>query len=124
MSPCIITAKILLQKLWLRKLTWDESLPHDLHSKWSNFREQLKDLEWIEIPRHMVCKTFKEIQLHGFADASQNTYGACIYIRSIDTQGNIKVHLLCAKTRVTPLKIKTIARLELYLCSSHTRSSN
>lgn len=113
LSPYIIIAKILLQKLWLHKLTWDESLPHDLHSMWISFRTQLRNLDQIRIPRNIVCKNYKEIQLHGFADASKDAYGACIYIRSLDSQGNISVHLLCSKTRVAPLKTQTIPRLEL-----------
>lgn len=94
-------------------MTWDESLQHDLHTKWISFRRQLSDLKQIKIPRRIVCKNYKELQLHGFADASLNAYGTCIYIRSLDDKGNIIVHLLCAKTRVAPLKIQTIPRLEL-----------
>ncbi|XP_071580238.1 uncharacterized protein [Temnothorax nylanderi] len=113
LSPCIIIAKMLLQDLWSHKLKWDESLPHDLHSKWTSFRTQLENLKQIRIPRHVVCKEYKEIQLHGFSDASQKAYSACIYIRSVDAQGNINIHLLCSKTRVAPLKLQTITRLEL-----------
>uniref|UniRef100_A0A6P7GTX3 Uncharacterized protein LOC114340708 n=1 Tax=Diabrotica virgifera virgifera TaxID=50390 RepID=A0A6P7GTX3_DIAVI len=35
------TSKIILQKLWRLKISWDESLPHDLHSLWSNYSSQL-----------------------------------------------------------------------------------
>jgi len=37
----------------------------------------------------------------------------CVYIRSLDIQGNPTIHLLCSKTRVAPLKSQTILRLEL-----------
>ncbi|ENN74461.1 hypothetical protein YQE_08953, partial [Dendroctonus ponderosae] len=45
--------------------------------------------------------------------AAQLAYGACIYIRSIDSFGSITVSLLCSKTPVAPLKQLTIPRLEL-----------
>uniref|UniRef100_A0A6P4EDG2 Uncharacterized protein LOC108038987 n=1 Tax=Drosophila rhopaloa TaxID=1041015 RepID=A0A6P4EDG2_DRORH len=52
------------------------------------------------------------IQLHGFCDASIAANGACLYLRS-EANGEAKVHLLCAKSRVAPLKALTIPRLEL-----------
>ncbi|XP_011694053.1 PREDICTED: uncharacterized protein LOC105453629 [Wasmannia auropunctata] len=112
-SPCIITAKMLLQELWLHKLSWDESLPLDLHNKWLSFRQQVRKLDQIRVPRNVVSKNHIELQLHGFADASQKAYGACIYLRSQDSEGNIHTALLCAKSRVAPLKQQTTPRLEL-----------
>ncbi|XP_011707946.1 PREDICTED: uncharacterized protein LOC105462794 [Wasmannia auropunctata] len=112
-SPCIIIAKILLQELWLHKLSWDESLPLDLHNKWLSFRQQVRNLGQIRIPRNVISEDYIEVQLHGFADASQKAYGTCIYLRSQDSEGNIHTALLCAKSRVAPLKQQTIPRLEL-----------
>ncbi|XP_011701161.1 PREDICTED: vacuolar protein sorting-associated protein 13-like protein [Wasmannia auropunctata] len=40
-------------------------------------------------------------------------YGACLYVRSKDNQGNATSRLLCSKSRVAPLKPVTIPRLEL-----------
>ncbi|XP_071055060.1 uncharacterized protein [Onthophagus taurus] len=33
LPPLIITAKILMQELWVRHLDWDETLPQDLENK-------------------------------------------------------------------------------------------
>ena len=52
-------------------------------------------------------------QLHVFADASEKAFGAVAYIRARLTNGRIIVQLLCAKTRVAPLKQQTLPRLEL-----------
>lgn len=50
-----------------------------------------------------------DVEVHCFTDASQKAYAACIYIKS-----NGQVNLLCAKSRVAPLKLEmTIPRLEL-----------
>ncbi|XP_052745323.1 uncharacterized protein LOC128199488 [Bicyclus anynana] len=52
--------------------------------------------------------------MHCFCDASQRAYGACIYLRSMDQQGQVRVNLLCAKSRVAPASSPTtIPRLEL-----------
>lgn len=56
----------------------------------------------------------KSIELHCFSDASQPAYGACAYIRSEDHDGVTYVHLICSKTKVAPLKVITIPKLELY----------
>ncbi|XP_055622810.1 uncharacterized protein LOC129766314 [Toxorhynchites rutilus septentrionalis] len=52
-------------------------------------------------------------QYNTFADASKDAYGACLYIRSEDANGNVKVNLLTSKSKVTPLKSISIPRLEL-----------
>jgi len=53
------------------------------------------------------------VQLHGFCNASEEAYGAAIYVRSKDQMGNWTARLLCSKTRVAPLKGSKIPRLEL-----------
>ncbi|XP_023309862.1 uncharacterized protein LOC111691384 [Anoplophora glabripennis] len=113
LSPCVITAKILLQLLWTYKLSWDDELPSEFHTKWIRFRNQLSVLNRLEIPRHVVCTSPINIQLHGFADAAQNAYGACLYVRSIDSNGVVYTSLLCSKSKVAPVKLVTIPRLEL-----------
>ncbi|KAF2880098.1 hypothetical protein ILUMI_26074 [Ignelater luminosus] len=106
-------AKILLQQLWLEKVSWDESLSQGLHSKWLSFRSELVHLNDIKIPRHVICNNPRRIELHGFADASTFAYGGCLYIRSTNEKNQIFTRLLCSKTRVAPLKTITISRLEL-----------
>lgn len=112
-APCVISAKIILQKLWSYKLDWDDEVPDDLHSEYDRFRSQLVQLNYISIHRRVTTQDPTNIQLCGFADASQEAYGACIYIRSIDRDGSVTTGLLCARSRVAPLKTQTIPRLEL-----------
>ena len=45
---------------------------------------------------------------HLFTDASEKAYGCCIYVAWEEES-----QLLFAKTKVTPLKVTTLARLEL-----------
>ncbi|XP_064459094.1 uncharacterized protein LOC135369435 [Ornithodoros turicata] len=39
-TPYVVTAKILLQRIWLAKLNWDDRLPEDLMNTWSTWCRQ------------------------------------------------------------------------------------
>ncbi|XP_055919381.1 uncharacterized protein LOC129951309 [Eupeodes corollae] len=117
LCPIVTKAKILLQELWIAKIDWDESIPLRLDTSWQNFKTNLSQLGEIKIPRFVETHSNAEIQVHGFADASMRAYGCCIYIRSQSTAG-IKSTLLTAKSKVAPLKTKSLPRLEL--CAAHT----
>ncbi|XP_011059578.1 PREDICTED: uncharacterized protein LOC105149099 [Acromyrmex echinatior] len=47
---------------------------------------------------------YTSLELHGFSDASEIGYGACIYLRSTSINGAYRTHLFCSKSRVVPLK--------------------
>nr|CAH7736507.1 unnamed protein product [Callosobruchus chinensis] len=112
LAPCIILAKILLQKLWVEDLSWDESLPSSLHAYWLEFSSKLDSLNASNIPRKVTCKQANYIEIHGFADASIQAYGGCVYIKSVNSS-ICSVELLCAKSKVAPLKTLKTPRLEL-----------
>lgn len=112
-GPATIKAKIILQKLWQLNLGWDESLPLDLHHKWITYVDELSCLNDITVPRVVICPDPAVVELHGFSDASESAYGACVYLRSINREGNVTVRLVGAKSRVAPLKTICIPRLEL-----------
>lgn len=112
-GPIIVKAKILMQNLWSKKLEWDEQLPPELIEMWSQFYNDLPGLNNFNIPRHAFCNDPFIVELHGFCDSSEKAYGACIYVRSISVSGCINTYLLCAKSRVAPIKTLTIAKLEL-----------
>ncbi|XP_052758555.1 uncharacterized protein LOC128202398 [Galleria mellonella] len=113
LAPCIINMKLLLQQLWIQKLSWDEPLNYDLNKNWKRIREALPLLNKLRIPRIVICDSHKLLELHVFSDASERAYGACIYVRSVSDFGKVLVRLLMAKSRVAPIKPTTIPRLEL-----------
>ncbi|XP_072948180.1 uncharacterized protein [Epargyreus clarus] len=113
LSVCTIIPKIILQKLWLSKLDWDDVVPHDVERAWLKFINGLNELSTLRIPRCVLSKNPETTELHVFCDASQDAYAACVYLRSIDSSGKIAINLLCAKTKVAPVKPQTIPRLEL-----------
>lgn len=112
-SPTTIIPKIILQKLWLTKLDWDDPVDATIEKEWFKFVTELQQVSTIEIPRYVLVANAIRIELHSFSDASQVAYAAAVYLRSIDASGNVRTRLLCAKTKVAPVKTTTIPRLEL-----------
>lgn len=107
-----VLGKVLLQQLWQMKINWDSPLPADIRTRWHQFQADLVVLQTLEIPRKAKEASNQEFEIHGFSDASQDAYGACIYVRSKDHNGRWHIKLICTKTRVTPLTGATIPRLE------------
>ncbi|XP_039309666.1 uncharacterized protein LOC120358695 [Solenopsis invicta] len=113
LGPVVLYAKKLMQDVWKCKLDWDESVPQSVYTEWLDFVGQLETIDQISIDRRFLIDNYQGIQVHGFCDASGVAYGACLYIRSAGKDGNVVIKLLCAKSRVAPLKVITIPRLEL-----------
>ena len=110
LAPCIIRMKVLMQLIWLRKLDWDQLVSDDVAEQWRGFCQDLLHLNSVNVCRRAIHG--EKIELHGFADASERAYGAALYARSF-SNGAWTSHLLCSKTRVSPLKTVSIPRLEL-----------
>lgn len=121
LSPFVITMKMLLQRLWLQKISWEEELSPEITKQWLELLEGLPALNDIRVPRHVICNSHVAFDLHIFSDASERAYGACVYVRSVDKEGQVLVRLLIAKSRVSPIKPTTTPRLELCgaLVSAH-----
>lgn len=113
-SPVVITAKVLIQKLWKACLDWDDKLSENLLSEWLNYRHELININNILIPRWLCPTKTSKLELHAFSDASSVAYAAAIYLRVVDENGQVYVKLITAKTKVAPIeKEVSIPRLEL-----------
>ncbi|XP_015119530.1 uncharacterized protein LOC107042842 [Diachasma alloeum] len=114
LNPVVTHAKIIQQELWRLKLNWDDSTPTEIHTRWNEFASQLPLLNEIKFKRQVTSNLQEKLEVHGFCDASQSAYGACIYLKTTECTGKVQVHLYCAKSRITHLKGNhTIPRLEL-----------
>ncbi|XP_061726239.1 uncharacterized protein LOC133531837 [Cydia pomonella] len=120
-TPCIVEAKILMQKLWVDKMDWDQPLSGSLLTSWNNFAKTLPNLNNVNIPRWILCESFASIEFHIFTDASERAYGACLYVRSVAGDGSVCVRLLASKSKIAPIKATTIPRLELCAALLGTR---
>lgn len=114
LSLCTIKPKMLLQELWAEvRLGWDDPVPEKIRSDWLKFTEGLENISQLRIDRNVLIDDPINVEMHCFCDSSQKAYGACIYLKSTNEQGDSKVSLLCAKSRVAPINPTTIPRLEL-----------
>ncbi|XP_015119454.1 uncharacterized protein LOC107042783 [Diachasma alloeum] len=116
LGPVIVRGKIIMQLLWKEQLDWDDPVPSSVSTEWKSYKNQLSVLNNASFDKKVIMADTKEIQLHGFCDASEKAYGACIYLKTIDSNGTSEIKLLCAKSRVAPIKTTTLPRLEL--CSA------
>lgn len=113
----LFCSTILLLKLFLRKLTvggykWDEKLLDNFENEFKQLLLEVTPLSTFSITRHVRVSTI--VELHCFC-ASQNEYRICVYLRchinAVD--GQAKPTLIFAKSRVAPLKERSIPQLEL-----------
>ncbi|XP_046811894.1 uncharacterized protein LOC111689220, partial [Lucilia cuprina] len=81
LAPCIILAKILMQKIWIDGTGWDENLSPDALNQWKTFLSNYSVINTIRIPRWIEYHPDAKIQFHGFCDASEKAYAAALYIR-------------------------------------------
>jgi len=103
LAPVMLASKVIIQQCWKANVSWDESVPADLYTQWKSFSEQLELIDYLPIERNISISDPVNIQIHGFCDASLTGYGACLYVRSCNDQGEVRVRLFCAKGRVAPI---------------------
>ncbi|XP_068684466.1 uncharacterized protein [Montipora foliosa] len=97
----LIRAKIGFQELW--------------QQKWLSLFKEMKELNEVSFPRSLSPPEPADSQptLCAFADASQDAFGSCAYIKWAVEKGKFYVRFIAAKSRVAPLKEITIPRLKL-----------
>ena len=96
-----------IQELCKDSFQWDHPIPENIKQKWLNS---------INIARCFKPKSFgnvKPYSLHHFSDASDIGYGHTSYLRMVNEDGKVHCCLLIGKSRVTPLKVVSVPRLEL-----------
>ncbi|XP_016320741.1 uncharacterized protein LOC107672158 [Sinocyclocheilus anshuiensis] len=116
LAPFFLKEKIVLQEMCRNGMGWDDPLPDGLQPGWEHWKADLVNLEKIEVPHCIVPAGFGRItrrEIHHFSEASMRGYGQCSYLRFENDQGDIHCSLLMARSRVSPLKVTTIPRLEL-----------
>ncbi|XP_075157336.1 uncharacterized protein LOC142230582 [Haematobia irritans] len=112
-APITILAKLFIQRLWVMDILWDAQLDEKMVKEWDAIIKTLPAIGEVRIPRWLSTSSSMEIEVHGFADASEKAFAAVIYVRAAN-----KISLLAAKSKVNPIKNrKTLPKLEL--CAAH-----
>uniref|UniRef100_A0AAG5DRE2 Peptidase aspartic putative domain-containing protein n=1 Tax=Anopheles atroparvus TaxID=41427 RepID=A0AAG5DRE2_ANOAO len=111
-SPIIIRAKLLMQELWVQKSGWDNPVSDSIYKKWTSIKSDWPIISGYKSDRYALLPDSR-VQLHTFCDASEAAFGACIYARCENNQGQVRISLLASKSRLAPLKRITLPRLAL-----------
>ena len=118
MSPIIMSFKVLFQQLCLSNYGWDDKINGELLSRWFKLRELFQTN--LTVPRFYFSgynlNEIKNINMHGFCDASKNGYAAVIYITGHTSKKELIGNFVIAKTKVSPIKKVSIPRMELLAC--------
>lgn len=114
-NPVIVSAKIFMKSLWSFNLGWDDPIPLELKREWIQMMTGLSALNELKIPRWLEYSTttVKRVELHVFCDGSSHAYVAIAYLRIQNSNDQFHVHLITAKSKVTPKPPITIPRIEL-----------
>ena len=107
-SPLITRGKMILQKCWSDKIDWDEKVSSELENEFACWLSSATIN--LELPRKYSTTEFESAVkiLHTFVDASKDAYAIVILL-----QINTDISFVISKSRVAPLKVQTIPRLEL-----------
>lgn len=127
-SPVILEGKLILQQLVVmgkkannnnhnnNPLEWDDSLPENMNQRWRHWRDTLPNLENVSIPQCYHRRGFGTVErreIHAFSDASKEAIGIAVYLREVDTGGEISILLLYRRSKIAPIHSTSIRRLEL-----------
>lgn len=114
-APVIVTAKILVQRLWLEGIGWDQEISKELKEEWKFIRKDLGNVNQVRVRRWLntISTEVERITLHGFCDASEKAYAAVVYCRTQTSEGDIKISLIASRTKVAPVRTISLPRLEL-----------
>ena len=120
--PVTLIAKVLIQEVWRGNFDWDDELPSVLTEKWKRWITSFEKCPQINIHRCLtpVDGYWSRADLHVFANASESGFGAVSYLR-FETNYEVMISLIMAKSRVAPLKLVTIPRLKLCAAVMATR---
>ena len=111
-GPITIIGWKIAQEIVITTRDWDSPILPQYQASWEKFVSSLETLQDIKVPRSLDMEMQKSYQIHGFGDASENAYGAAVYITNRDDP-QFKPRLVTSKAYISPVKIETIPRLEL-----------
>ena len=121
-DPLGFVAPVTLLPKWILQRStggWDDEIEEKSLARWEKWKESLKQLEKIIIPRwhRTSTNTASSVELHVFSDASETAYGAVVYLRQVSNTC-VDVSFVLGKSRVAPKKTVSIPRLELSAAST------
>ena len=115
-SPFLLKGRKIIQELCKDSFQWDHPIPENIKQQWLKWKSNLGKPNSIKTARRFKPENFGNVKgysLHHFSDASDIGYGQASYLRMVNEDGKVHCCLLIGKSRVTPLKVVSVPRLEL-----------
>ncbi|XP_033755669.1 uncharacterized protein LOC117338425 [Pecten maximus] len=114
-APIVVQGRILMRDLVTETLDWDLPLSDESLHVWNVWRDSLKCLEQLSIPRTYLPTSFTKAnprEIHIFGDASEQAISAVAYVRTVNDE-SADIGFVLGKAKVAPKGTHTIPRLEL-----------
>lgn len=114
-APATVAMKIILQRVWEKRVDWDDPVPEEIQRTWHQWRSKLPSLMYKSMPRRYFSKNahIVSLKIHGFSDVSKDAFTSVVYLRMVDSTGTIHTSLVVSKMKVSPIKRLSIPHLEL-----------
>ncbi|XP_077379067.1 uncharacterized protein LOC144019709 [Festucalex cinctus] len=112
----IIEGRAILREISSDASDWDTDLPKEKQEKWQKWKNSLKYLQQLEIPRMYTSIPLSEAhkkEIIVFCDASTKAVGAVAYLKLTTGNCHSEVGFLLGKARLAPKPDISIPRLEL-----------
>ncbi|PIC13705.1 hypothetical protein B9Z55_027568 [Caenorhabditis nigoni] len=115
-APLYLEGKLITRNVSPHTIKWTDAISPEIAKQTIAYRERINNsnLKFRRCIPHLDSAT--PVRIAVFTDASEHTYGACIYliVEKEGLQGECQPHLLISKQRIAPQqKTLTIPRLEL-----------
>ena len=106
LAPVVLSAKIILQRIWREELGWDDALPEKILEDWKAWSSHLTAVENLILPRCLLGTVANPTSrtLHVFTDASEAGFGAVVYLR-VRNEDDVDVNFVIAKNPCGPHQV-------------------
>ena len=115
-APFVLGGRLILQNICRLDLDWDDDIPVSQKQLWESWLKELPNLSQVQLSRCHLPQSFGRVvsrELHHFSDASETGVGVVSYLRLTDDKGQVHCSFVFGKTKVAPLRVITVPRLEL-----------
>lgn len=111
-----VQGKAIVRELCTEQYGWNNPIPAEKEAQWKLWKESLKALEQLHIPRPYLPVSLLSTQqreLCVFCDTSTTAISTVAYIRAVDIEGHSHVGFCMGKSKLAPRHSHTVPRLEL-----------
>ena len=113
-APFSVHMRRLLKGIWIKNgQNWDNEVEPSEEEEFLRWKEQLPIVAETSFHRRYFNRERDKIELHVFADASEDTMCAVAYLRSQPKEYSADLAFVIGECRVTPMRHLSIPRLEL-----------